>query len=61
MCHDPIVAEVRRIREQIAAECGYDLRRLAERHRRIEEEWPGRLVSKEEFLKARRASEAEKK
>ena len=33
---DPIVAEVRRARERIFAECGYDLDKLAERLRESE-------------------------
>ena len=37
MCRDHIVADVRRIREEIAAECGYDLKRLAERDREVAE------------------------
>ena len=58
MCRDHIVADVRRIREEIAAECGYDLKRLAERDREVAETWPGRLVSKEKLLRDRRASRA---
>lgn len=61
MWRDPIVEEVRRIREQIFAECGYDLKRLAERDRKIAQEWPGKLVTKEELTRERRASEAESK
>ena len=30
---DPIVDEVRRIRDELAAECGYDVRRIAEASR----------------------------
>ena len=32
--YSPIVAEVRRIRHQIAEECGYDLRKIAEHARK---------------------------
>ena len=55
MSRDYIVDEVRRIREEIAAECGYDFKRLAERHRKIAREWPGKVVTKEELLRGRRA------
>ena len=34
---DPIVEEVRRAREQLAAECGYDVRRIAEESQKRQE------------------------
>jgi hypothetical protein len=42
---DPIVAEVHRIRDEIFAECGYDIRVLHERVRRAQQEHPERVVS----------------
>ncbi len=41
---DPIVAEVRKRREEIFAECGYDLRVLGERLKRLEAKHKDRLV-----------------
>ena len=41
----PIVAAVRRARAKIAAECGYDLRRIAERLRKVEAEHADRIRS----------------
>ena len=43
MDDDPIVAEVRRAREQIAAECGYDWARLLQREQEIYERWKDRM------------------
>lgn len=55
MFRDPIVEEVRRAREEIFAECGYDLHRLMERYREVLKTWPGKVVTKEELLRDRRA------
>ena len=41
----PIVAAVRAARAKIAAECGYDLRRLAERLRKTELEHKDQICS----------------
>ena len=41
----PIVAAVREARAAIIADCDYDLRRLAERLRRIEHQHATRIVS----------------
>ena len=38
MNHDPIVAEVRAIRDKLAAECGYDVHELFRRIRRRQAE-----------------------
>ncbi len=54
MCDDPIVAEVRAAREQFFAECDYDLRKVTERCREIVKNWPGKVVTKEQFLEERR-------
>ena len=42
---DEIVAEVRAVREKIAAECGYDMKKLGERYMRLQEEDPEGLVT----------------
>jgi hypothetical protein len=42
---DPIVAEVRAIREQIAAECGFDIRRIIKEARRRQEQSGRRILS----------------
>lgn len=55
MFKDPIVEEVRRAREEIFAECGYDLHKLLERDRQILKDWPGKVVTKEELLRDRQA------
>lgn len=39
-----ILEEVWRAREKISAECGYDLKRLAARMRRLEAQYADRLV-----------------
>jgi len=49
MWRDPIVEEIHAVRAQIARECGYDLKRIMERLRRREKEYPGRLVRKDEL------------
>ena len=43
--HDPIVAEVRRIREQQAAELDYDLKAIFERARRRQKQSKHKTVS----------------
>ncbi len=58
MCDDPIVAEVRAARERLLAECGYDLHKVIEKSRRILKNWPGKVITKEQFLKERRESES---
>ena len=47
MNRDPIVEEVRRIREQLWDECGGDLHRFMERIRSAEAEHPDRVVTTE--------------
>ncbi|MGD0896938.1 MAG: hypothetical protein ABR915_03820 [Thermoguttaceae bacterium] len=42
---DEIIAEVRAAREKIAAECGYDMKKLGERLVREQEKHPERLVT----------------
>jgi len=46
---DPIVEEVRKAREKIAAECDYDIHRILQRGYEIMEGWPGRVVTKEDL------------
>ena len=43
--NDPIVEEVRRIREQIAKECDYDMHKLFELQKRVYDEWKGKKVT----------------
>ena len=50
MVQDPIVAEVRAIREEIAAECDYDPHKIYLRGCEIARQWQGRVVTKEELL-----------
>jgi len=42
---DPIVAEVRRIRRQIAKECGGDVQRFSSRQEAVFAKWKGRKVT----------------
>jgi len=42
---DPIIDEVRRIRQEYAKQFNYDLRALAEDLRKLEQQHPERLVS----------------
>lgn len=44
MYRDPVVAEVRKAREELAKEAGYDLERYLERLRAAQEKYRGRLV-----------------
>jgi len=53
MWKDPIVEEVRAIRQEIAEECGYDLHRVLERDREVLKQWKGKVVTKEELLRGR--------
>ena len=52
---DPIVQEVRQIREKLAAECGFDLHRIALRQKRVLEQWKGKKVSYDELISERRS------
>ena len=52
---DPIVDEVYAIRAQIAEECGYDVRRIAERAQAAAERIPGlKFITMEEMRDRRR-------
>lgn len=42
MNEDPIVSEVRRIREEIARECDYDIAKISARQRRFFPQWKGK-------------------
>lgn len=53
MWRDPIVEEIHAIREQIARECEYDLRKIVDRLKSKEARGTGRVVQKED-LKNRR-------
>ncbi len=50
---DPIVEEVHAIRQQIAAECGYDLGRMMEMQRTLLKNWKGKVVTKADLLRRR--------
>jgi len=54
MWKDPIVAEVRAIREQIAAECGYDFHKAMERDKEILRHWKGKVVTMADLEKRRK-------
>ncbi|MFK5924429.1 MAG: hypothetical protein QM496_19810 [Verrucomicrobiota bacterium] len=43
---DPVLAEVRRIKEEIAAEHGYDIRRIVAATRKLQIGNPDRIVSR---------------
>jgi len=43
---DPVLAEVRRIKEEIAAEHGYDVARIIAAARKAQEAHPERIVSR---------------
>lgn len=48
---DPIVAEVRKVREQIARDADFDMHKLFEMQKRAYEEWPGRKLTYEQRQK----------
>lgn len=45
MCEDPIIEEVRRVRQEYAKQFNYDLHAIAADLRKHEQEHPERLVS----------------
>jgi len=51
--HDPIVEEVHRIREKLAAECGYDMHKMMERDREFLKKWKGKVVTKKDLQRER--------
>ena len=53
MTSDPIVEEIRAIREKIAAECDYDMHKIHERGRAILDRWPGKVVDEETWFRTR--------
>ena len=57
MWKDPIVEEVRAVREKIAEECGYNVQRILERDREVLKEWKGKVVTKRELRKSRRRTQ----
>ncbi|MEX2216492.1 MAG: hypothetical protein WD768_20435 [Phycisphaeraceae bacterium] len=59
MWNDPIVEEVRRAREKILEECGFDLRKLMERLQAEHRHYGDRLVSPDEVRLRRRKRESE--
>ena len=48
MWQDPIVEEIHHIREMIAKECNYDLRKIFERLKKNENQHVDRLFSKDD-------------
>ena len=54
MWKDPIVEEVRAVRQQIAEECWYDPKRMVERQLEILKKWKRKVVTKQELVKGRR-------
>ena len=54
MWKDPIVEEVRKAREEIFAECDYDLKKLFLRCREWQRQWKGRVVTKAELDRQRK-------
>ena len=44
---DPLIDEIRRIREEIGRECGHDLKKLFEELHRIQEQQPDRVVRRQ--------------
>ena len=44
---DPLIDEVREIREEISRECGHDLNKLFEELRRIQDQQPDRVVRRQ--------------
>jgi len=46
MWKDPIVEEVRKARQEIAAECDYDFKKMLQRERNILKNWKGKVVTK---------------
>ena len=63
MNDDPIVTEVRRIREQLARECDFDIGKLLEKDREFFRNWKGKKVTKpfHPEWRAPRAAVAEEK
>ena len=55
MFKDPIVEEVRRIREELFAECDYDLHKLREKDRELMKRWKGKVITREELFAQREA------
>jgi hypothetical protein len=49
MLLDPIVAEIRAVRERIAAECDFDFHKICLHAEKTLQNWPGKIVTKEEL------------
>ena len=54
MILEPIVAEIRAIREQIAAECDFDFHKMCQRGEEVLHQWNVKIVIKEELDRSRR-------
>ena len=57
MTNDPIVAEVRAIREQIAKECDFDIRRIVEQARERQARSGRRVITAQREKKGQPAPE----
>lgn len=53
MALDPIIAEIRAVRERIAAECDYDFHKMCLRGTETLRQWKGRVVTEEELYRQR--------
>ena len=54
MPKDPIVEEIRAIRERTAAECDFDFHKINQRGREILKHWRGKVVTREELFRSRK-------
>lgn len=61
MWKDPIVEEVRAIREKLTAEAGYDLRKMFKRYHEERKSWKGKVVGKVQLQRQRTSSNGESK
>ena len=57
--HDPIVEEVRAIRQQIWDDCGHDVDRLSQRLQEASKAHPERLIGPDEFARRYKRTDAD--
>jgi hypothetical protein len=53
MALDPIIADIRAVRERIAAECDYDFHKMCQRGEETLRQWKGRVMTEEELRRQR--------
>jgi len=53
MSPEPIVAEIRAVRAQVAADCNYDFHQICLRGEEVLRQWNGKIVTKEELDRSR--------